>query len=215
MLLLSTNAPAFRRGASSPRSDCGFTLIELLTVIAIIGILAAITLGVATGVKTRASIGQAKTELSTIAQALESYKRQYGDYPHTQNPNQFLQALTGTLNPKRVAMQPKGRSFLELAKFTLVNSANADDTALDPISSTVTLKDPWGTDYYYVYKPNDEATWIHSYVLYSKGPPNALNDQNPAAGIDVQANATGLITNTTDSGGQLLPAFANYIFSNH
>ena len=58
-----------------------FTLIELLTVIAIIAILAAITFGVIKGVNERAAISQAKAELSSIAQALEAYKLQYGDYP--------------------------------------------------------------------------------------------------------------------------------------
>ncbi|HTJ79747.1 MAG TPA: prepilin-type N-terminal cleavage/methylation domain-containing protein [Rariglobus sp.] len=218
MLLLSTNAPAFSRDASSPRSNCGFTLIELLTVIAIIAILAGITLGVASGAKTRASIGQARTELSTIAQALESYKRQYGDYPQTNDSHALLNALAGLRGPKYDALlnSMTGKNFLELEKFTLSNSANANDTQLDPATGTVTLVDPWGTPYYYAYKSTATlaSTWTHSYVLYSKGPPNSLNNQNPANGPDVTTDGTGQINNTTDSTGQLLAKFASYIFAN-
>jgi len=62
-------------------SKRAFTLIELLIVIAIIGILSAISLGVVKGVKERAGINRAKAELAILSTALDAYKRQYGDYP--------------------------------------------------------------------------------------------------------------------------------------
>lgn len=60
-----------------------FTLIELLIVIAIIAILIGLTLGLVQGAKQRATIARAKSELAHLAQALEDYKRHYGDYPQT------------------------------------------------------------------------------------------------------------------------------------
>ncbi|MET0261690.1 MAG: prepilin-type N-terminal cleavage/methylation domain-containing protein, partial [Rariglobus sp.] len=71
-----------------------FTLIELLTVIAIIAILAAITFGVVKGVNERAAIGQAKAELASLAQALEAYKLQYGDYPQAGSQFDAVTAAT-------------------------------------------------------------------------------------------------------------------------
>jgi prepilin-type N-terminal cleavage/methylation domain-containing protein len=67
------------------RARCApaFTLIELLIVISIIAILIGLTLGLVQGAKQRANIARSKTELAHLAQALEDYKRHYGDYPQT------------------------------------------------------------------------------------------------------------------------------------
>jgi prepilin-type N-terminal cleavage/methylation domain-containing protein len=218
MLPLSTNAPAFRRGACSTAPNRGFTLIELLTVIAIIGLLAAMTLGIVSGVNSRAAMGQAKSELATLSQALESYKRQYGDYPQTNDPKALLNALVGKRGPRYDAALNgmTGKNFLELSKFTLVDSTNPSVANPDPLTSTsVTLQDPWGTDYYYTYKPTSAlaSTWTHSYVLYSKGPPNSINNQSPSSGADVTTDSTGL-PDIFDSAGQLKSPFFNYIFAN-
>ena len=73
--------PICKSRVSQQPTERAFTLIELLTVISIIAILSAITFGVVKGVNDRAAIAQAKAELASLAQALESYKMQYGDYP--------------------------------------------------------------------------------------------------------------------------------------
>jgi prepilin-type N-terminal cleavage/methylation domain-containing protein len=65
------------------RRALAFTLLELLVVIAIVAILAAFTLGLVQGSKQRANRARAKAELTHLAQALEDYKRHYGDYPQT------------------------------------------------------------------------------------------------------------------------------------
>ncbi|MSU65560.1 MAG: prepilin-type N-terminal cleavage/methylation domain-containing protein [Opitutus sp.] len=68
---------------SQNRWTTAFTLIELLTVIAVIAILAGIALGSVRGVKQRANIARARSELAVLAIALEEFKRHYGDYPKT------------------------------------------------------------------------------------------------------------------------------------
>ena len=100
-----------------------FTLIELLTVIAIIGVLAAITFGVVRGVGEQSKRGRATAELSALSSGLVAYKGFFGDYPwvgNDNNPDQiqasgvngfvptsndraynFLRALGGRLAPKR------------------------------------------------------------------------------------------------------------------
>src|SRR5205807_1520033 len=73
------------RGALVRRSvgEGGLTLIELMTVMAIITLLVAFGVAAIQGTKQRAAIARAKSELSLLAQALEDYKRHYGDYPQT------------------------------------------------------------------------------------------------------------------------------------
>jgi len=162
--------------------SAAFTLIELLTVIAIIGILSAITFGVARGVNERAAINQARAELSAIATALETYKSAYGDYPQNVTQAQLLQALIGKRGPIGAVIDAK--AVIEISRFT---------TSADPYSvATATLQDPWGRDYRYFYKVS--GSWVNpSFVLLSVGPDNNLTvpdssgiiNNNDTAGFNI------------------------------
>jgi general secretion pathway protein G len=63
------------------RSLSSFTLIELLVVMVIIAILAALTLAAYTGVFKTAARARARSEITAISAALESYKTDNGVYP--------------------------------------------------------------------------------------------------------------------------------------
>jgi prepilin-type N-terminal cleavage/methylation domain-containing protein len=167
------SSPAFalprRRPAHSQGATRAFTLIELLMVIALIGILAAITLSAVRGVKERASIGQAKAELAVLATALESYKRQYGDYPQIQDaegdPARLYESLLGQRGPGNNLLTTGRKVFIEVGKLSLA--------AEDPEDSDNYLVDPWGHAYRYIYYSRTNTTaniTQRGYVLYSSGP---------------------------------------------
>lgn len=163
-----------------------FTLIELLAVIAIIGILCALTFGAIRGVQQRAAISQAKAELAVLAQALEAYKQQYGDYPAsagTNNPTAtsltlttsdgpaiLFNALVGNIGPSGSAISGGGHVFVEASKFSLLSStAGTVPTASTGGTPLVNgFVDPWGNLYLYYYKTSNWKS--PSYVLLSVGP---------------------------------------------
>jgi prepilin-type N-terminal cleavage/methylation domain-containing protein len=59
----------------------GFTVVELLTVVAIIAILVAVLVPSLTAVRSLAKETKQKSQLTTIALAIEAFKNDYGDYP--------------------------------------------------------------------------------------------------------------------------------------
>ncbi|HEX7619251.1 MAG TPA: prepilin-type N-terminal cleavage/methylation domain-containing protein [Verrucomicrobiae bacterium] len=65
----------------SRRHRAGFTLVELLTVIAIIGILAALLLTVLAAAKRSALKAKAQTEIQGLATAIQGYDSAYGRFP--------------------------------------------------------------------------------------------------------------------------------------
>lgn len=65
------------------KTKIAFTLVELLAVVAIIGVLVAITMGIYGSVKRKGVESRIKTELATIELALENYKAKNHNYPHS------------------------------------------------------------------------------------------------------------------------------------
>src|SRR5437879_3605973 len=114
----------------------GSTLIELITVMIVIAILFAITLGMVRAAKQRANLARARGELAALTQALERYKSYYGDYPQTggaapatpivagtivmsQAQALLLNALIGVYGPNNFVNRLNGPMFIEISKFKL------------------------------------------------------------------------------------------------
>lgn len=199
----------------------GFTLLELLTVMAITAILLGLSFGLVQAGKQRAAVGRARGELAALTQALEGFKRHYGDYPQTGNAQQaspvvsatvgngqaqalLLNALIGVYGPSNFATRINGPMLIEISKFTLevpltTSTATTFGVAqgAPPSKQLVSnaLLDPWGNRYMYYYRAAGAAgnQWrAPAYVLYSAGPDGAHTP--PAV-------ATGLFTGTTQTTG--------------
>ena len=67
----------------------GFTLIELLIVVAIIGILAAIAVPNFMNARTRAKVARVRSELRSLAVAIDSYQLDQNEYPWPKSNHRF------------------------------------------------------------------------------------------------------------------------------
>lgn len=155
-----------------------------------IGILASITFGVFRGVGGAQARAQAKAELSVIAQALESYKGRYGDYPRTTSQDADLngkilfESLIGWTRIERnsdgnVAMvelkqgnvpDTGPRTFIDPTKIAFEGSDLPEEPNDEPNRDNYFV-DPWGEPYVYVYGKDASSTWrAFGYQLLSSGP---------------------------------------------
>ncbi|MEY2880829.1 MAG: hypothetical protein RLZZ15_3209 [Verrucomicrobiota bacterium] len=143
---------------SPPRPEsrhAAFTLVELLTVAALVALLAGIAVGALRGGKGRAAQARARSELAALTNALEEFKRHYGDYPQlgdfasignltpantTGGPGtgtsqaKLFNCLTGVFGPRgfTAADRVNGPSLLDVGRF-VVNPAQLAATFQVPV----------------------------------------------------------------------------------
>ncbi|MGE3311430.1 MAG: type II secretion system protein [Limisphaerales bacterium] len=81
MRATSPNPASPSNAARRPTECAGFTLIELLTVIAIIAVLAGITLGLTSAARNARTNSRARAELQQLQTAIESFKADRSTFP--------------------------------------------------------------------------------------------------------------------------------------
>jgi general secretion pathway protein G len=126
---------------SARRADGAFTLIELLLVMAVIAVLAGLTIASLGGVNEKTARDLAKAEVAAIASALESYRTEQGSYPAPLSSSNVPHALI--------------RGYLPAEKMTVVSN---------------TIMDPYGQPYVYRLPGGDSPTRSRvGFDLYSVG----------------------------------------------
>jgi type II secretion system protein G len=136
----------------------GFTLIELLIVIAIIAILAALTLNTAGFIQKKAARSRTETEIAALSAALESYKADNGDYPAGTNTSS-----SGDNSFLRTNLSPaSGKVYFEFSK------TMGDDL----VSGNIV--DPFGESYLYQYPGNANRSGTNFFDLWSQAASGAV-----------------------------------------
>ena len=136
-----------------------FTLLEILTVIAIIAVLASLTIGGMGYYDQKMKYSRTEILIASIEQALEDYKSDNGSYP-SGNIGNLFNALYGdgtnvylaTLNPE---LKGKQRNVSESAPYNIV--------------------DAWGKALRYRHDSNNMANPKQDYDIISLGP-NGVGD---------------------------------------
>lgn len=182
---MATSRETPAASTSPPRR--GFTLVELLAVLVIIGLLVGLVLGIGRYAINTGKTSRATAELAVLSAALETYRRQHGDFPRTADGAQLLQSLLGRRDPLNRVINT--RALIDLGRFTTVDGR-------DPIQDPgARLADPWGLPYHYAYRT--VAPWANvSYVLQSAGPNGLISSGlRPGGFIDIahEANADNVL----------------------
>lgn len=158
LVLLPAVRGRHRKPAAAAYTDwkgAGFTIIELLVVVAIIAILAGLTLSTLGYVNRKGAESRARTEVAALAAAIESYRLECGAYPAADNLYTELTAA-GPLNTNKVYFEPPPG---------MVNTNSNPRVFVDPYGST------------YNYEPDNPTRNIGSFDLYCV-PPAAESEKD-------------------------------------
>lgn len=196
-----------------PIAAAAFTLLELLAVVAIVGVLALIAFTAADGASERSRRQRCRADLAVLAQALEGYRAQFGDYPQTgpvandpagaaaadDGPGILFNALAGRRGPGVPLVPIESRPHVSLAVFSLQTDelptvANTNQTAN-------AFLDPWGRRYLYFYRTG--TSWLpRAPLLLSAGPDGVVTVPTDLAAWDgaLPAGASANTDNLLASG---------------
>ncbi len=127
----------------------GVTLVEILVVVAIIAILATMSIGIASRINNQSKERSLKFIFALLDSALQEYREETGKFPEQPEKN-FANALIhseylyGELN-----LMPGSRKIIErITKSLVKNEYGTVDTQPE-------IYDPWGTAMDYSYVPGD------------------------------------------------------------
>ncbi len=185
----------------------GFTLIELLIVVAIIAILAAIAVPNFLEAQTRSKVSRTKTDMRSVATALESYAVDYTKYPpdYTDGVSTFMGRLLHLTTPVAYMTTLPNDFFAK-------NIAESNLSISPPFKEGGVLGNPVIKPYIYDYAKFDlgyDSITVWSEITNSPGSIKwALNSPGPDITNHIYLGFPGLTiydpTNGTVSMGQII-----------
>jgi type II secretion system protein G len=134
------------------RHSAGFSLIELMVVVTIIAILAGLVLSTVGYVNRKGAASRAQTEVTALAEAIENYKIDFGNYPASNSLYAELTAQSGAVNTNKVYFEPP-------AGMVSTNTASPQ------------FLDPYGAAYNYSTSPTRNIGFFDLWCV----PPDARN----------------------------------------
>ena len=154
------------KNAYSRNTARGFTLIEVLIVMAIIAVLAALSIGGFQYVRDKQKFSSAELQIGLLSKALEEYKLDNGEYPDVTSTNELFQALYWDTDDDGTGADTDDDQKIYVAE---LNPGNNSQKWISGTGSTATIIDPWGQEY--IYRIGSDASARNpDFDLLSTGP---------------------------------------------
>ena len=162
---------------TTPRNPRGFTMIELLAVVTIIVILASLTMGGLSFFNRRQAEDKTKVQLKLLANALEDYKADNGEYPlaNQKDGKNQTEILWQRLYEDSIKDESEG-TRVYLAEF---DPASNNQAWLMRKGSSYMIVDPFGFEFRYRRMENPSGMRNPDFDLWSVGPDGKTNPDSP------------------------------------
>ena len=136
-----------------------------MVVIAVIAILAALTLRIAGYIQHKAALARAKAEIESLTAALESYKADHGDYP------------VGSITAGSTASGDSLLLYTNLSPATGKVYVPFDKHMITVVGNNTNITDPFGDRYGYTYPGSTTRAGTNFYDLWCQAGSATLTNQ--------------------------------------
>jgi len=152
--------PLVAGSCSTQRWPAAFTLIELLVVVAIIAILAGLTLSTLGYVNKKGAESRARAEVAALSSAIDNYKLEFGIFPSNQAVLYRELVGSGTLNSNKVYFEPTPNMVTNMATGPFIDPWGSQYQYLTGAQATnnIGFFDLWTSNN----APKDPANWIRN-----------------------------------------------------